>query len=161
MPVCLKAVARCALAAALLSAAGCGVATARVRGKVTHGGKAVVYGSVALADRTGAIHNADIDPDGNYQIDGVPPGPVKFAVVSPNPEGHRAPGDDRVKAGRSSLADPREQTPSAREKHETPGKPRPAAGAWFPIPAKYNRPDSSGLAGEVSGKETVIDLDLK
>ncbi|HJZ54859.1 MAG TPA: hypothetical protein VKE74_07860, partial [Gemmataceae bacterium] len=102
-----------------LTVMGCGGSTSKVRGKVTHNGKTVVWGSVTLVDKNGEFHQADIDLNGNYVIEKVPFGTVKIAVASPNPEPPRGRGDQgRGGAGGKieGLEDPREQFMAGKEK---------------------------------------------
>jgi hypothetical protein len=149
---------------------GCSASTSKVRGKVTHAGKTVVWGTVTLVDKTGQFHQADIDLEGNYEIENVPVGTVKIAVVSPNPNppgrGGSGKGDGRGDAkgggggGLPGFDDPREKFLAGKEKANA-GRPKPPDGAWFAIPPKFNTPEESGLTGEVKGKETVLNIELK
>lgn len=128
-----------ALLAALLAAVpGCGPRTAPVDGKVTYQGKPVVWGSVTLKAADGTVHQVGLNPDGTYHLDGVPAGPAKVGVSSPDPKPSartRAGDDERVK-----VAD------------------GPPPGAWFPLPDKYADPATSGLTVQVGGPG---DIELK
>jgi hypothetical protein len=106
---------------------------------VTYQGKPVVWGSVTLKAADGSIHQIGINLDGTFRLDRVPVGPAQVGVSSPDP----APSP-RAKA----LADPR-----------TPAVPPPLPpGAWFPLPAKYADPATSGVTVQVGGGPTDIDL---
>ncbi len=141
---------------------GCGANTSKVRGKVTHNNKSVVWGTVTLVDKTGQFHQAEINLNGEYELDNVPIGTVKIAVVSPNPDppargGGKGKGGE---AGPPGVEDPREKFFAGKEK-AAPPRPKPPAGTWFAIPQKFNTPEESGLTGEVKGRETVLNIDLK
>lgn len=159
----------------VLAATGCGQKTNKVKGKVTYDGKTVVWGSVTLLDAKGAYHQGDIDLNGNYEIANVPVGPVKIGVVSPDPKveaggskggkgGNRdaaAAGGAKTSGGGAAASDdPRErffQQQGGRP--QAPEKPKPQPGQWFPIPAKFTDPATSGLSGEVKpGTDLNIDL---
>jgi hypothetical protein len=160
-----------ALGLAVSLAAGCGGGTSKVHGKVTHAGKPVVWGSVTLVDSSGAYHQSLIDLNGNYEIANVPAGPVKIAVVSPNPDPASHGGDPggrggpRPKGGpgsRGGTNDPREKFLAQKgiQKAED-DRPRPPAAAWFPIDRKFADPNTSGLTGEVKPGATELSIDLK
>jgi hypothetical protein len=148
-----------AAAVLALGLTGCGDGKSKVRGKVTHNNKPVVWGTVTLVDKTGAFHQADIDLNGNYVIENVPAGTVKIAVVSPNPNQSR-PDAGKGRGGGIGIEDPREKFMAGKEKANA-DRPKPPPGAWFPIPDKYNTPETSELTGEVKGKEYELNIDLK
>ena len=153
--------------AALLGglAAGCADDAPTVKGRVTANGRPVVWGSVTLMDAHGGYHQAVLDLNGNYEIDGVPAGAVKVGVVSDNPAGPsagRGAVSPRAAAGRAGgeVQDPREALGFRRDAGREP--PKPPAGAWFPIPERYGDPHSSGLTGEVKpGRESELNIDLR
>ena len=120
----------------LLAVAGCGPGTATVAGKVSYQGKPVVWGSVTLQAADGSMHQVGLNPDGTYRLDGVPVGPAKAGVSSPDPK----PSPRAVAAG-------------------GPAGPQPPAGAWFPLPERFADPAKSGLTVPVGGGPA--DLDLK
>jgi hypothetical protein len=155
--------------AVVLALSGCG-GTTSVSGKVTHDGKPVVWGGVTLVDSTGTYHQGDIKPNGTYQIDNVPTGPVKIGVTSPKPPeekpgrgGKTAPGGNAAAGGGKGPAgqpeDPREKF--LRDQGITPNQPPPPPppGAWFALPEKARDPMTSGLTGTVAaGKPLDIDV---
>jgi hypothetical protein len=118
---------------------GCGPGTAAVVGKVSYQGKPVVWGSVTLKAADGSMHQIGINPDGTYRLDRVPVGPAKVGVSSPDPT-----PSARAKA----LADPRVPT----------GPPPLPPGAWFPLPAKFADPATSGVTVDVGRGSADIDL---
>lgn len=149
----------CLLVAVLTFAAGCGGKTT-VKGTVTAGGKPVVWGSVQLVDASGAYHQGDIDLQGKYEIADVPTGPVKIGVTSPNPDnarGGRGGGRGEPKVGKASTDDPRAKFAS-----NTPPRPTPPPGAWFPLPnpEATGDPLKSGLTGEVKSGQP-LDIAIK
>lgn len=56
-----------------------------VAGRVTSQGRPVTFGTVTILDASNRVHRARLDADGGYVLRGVPPGPVRIAVSSPNP----------------------------------------------------------------------------
>lgn len=133
-----RAVATAALVGGLFALAGCGRSTATVSGTVSHQGKKLAWGGVALLAADGSSHSAAIGRDGRYSIPNVPVGTARVGVVSsdPYPEGKNGKYEGRYKPP-TDLPD----------------------GAWFPIPAKFADPTASGLTVEV-GRGSG-DLDLK
>ena len=150
-----------ALIAGLILSAGCGgTSKTSVKGKVTYAGKPLAWGMVTLVSADGATAAGFIDHDGNYSVDGVPTGPVKIGVDSPDPaqESRSASrGGDAGKDKKDSLGI---EDPRAHLKQDLPpDRPKPPPGKWFPIPEKFADPNSSGLTGTVeSGKPLNIDL---
>jgi hypothetical protein len=139
---------------------GCGPPKGDVTGSVTSQGKPVVWGSVTLVDESGLYHQANIDLEGNYEVKGVAAGPVKIAVVSPNPGGRTVRGGGPIDSGVAGEADdPREQFIQGKTKN-TDDRPRPPNGAWFPIDPKYNDPESSGLTGKVEAGRSELNITL-
>lgn len=120
----------------LVLVAGCSSGTGTATGKVTYQGKAVVWGSVTLKAADGSIHQIGINSDGTYRLDRVPAGKALVGVSSPDP------------------------TPSARARQigdsRVPSGPPPVpAGAWFPLPAKYADPATSGVTVQVGGSGDI------
>jgi hypothetical protein len=162
--------ARWVVAAVLLGfgPVGCGGGASTVRGQVTLNAKPLVWGTVILVDSTGQYHQGDIDLNGRYEIDNVPAGAVKIAVVSLDPD-HAARGRGDPKTGKaggrakgSDRDDPRDKFLAEQGgKKLTADRPRPPAGAWFPIPPRYRTPEESGLSGEVKGKDAILNIDLR
>lgn len=165
MPSSVRARVRGAAAALVLCAllAGCGSGgKSKVNGKVTAGGRTVVWGSVTLVDQKGQYHQGDIDLNGNYTIDGVPSGAVKIGVASPSP----TPPPGRPPAGAPNKGAPSDDgrdkwLKEQGLKQSTDDRPRPPAGAWFPLDVKFSDPTTSGLSGEVKSGTSELNIDVK
>ncbi len=143
--------------------AGCGGSTAQVTGKVISQGKPVVWGTVTLVDRAGYYHQGNIDLNGNYALSGVGKGPLKIAVVSPDPvvTGISDSGRQSVEdVGDLDGGGTRDKFFEKRSRN-TDNRPRPEAGGWFAVDPKYSDPEKSGLTGEVKSRWTTLDIDLK
>jgi hypothetical protein len=82
-----------------------------ISGRVTSQGKAVTFGTVTVLDAHDRIHTVAIAPDGSYVLRGVPPGPVRVAVASPNPRSVVERAADATEPRPATQADP---PPSAR-----------------------------------------------
>lgn len=148
----------------MIAFSGCS-SKSKVRGKVTYQGKPVVWGTVTIVDKNGEHHQAEIDLQGNYEIDKVAVGPCKIAVNSPDPNPPADAGKGRGKVGEGvskvgGIEDPREKFMAGKQKQEDP-RPKPPPGAWFGIPSKYNTIEESELTGEVRGSRTELNIELK
>jgi len=128
----------------VIAACGCGN-TATVTGKVTYKGRPVTYGSVIFlsADRT--ARSGVIEPDGSYAVEGVSPGGVKIAVISHDPS-----------RGRSVKS---EHSPRPGKKRAS--APKTTFNGWFPLPPRFEDPESSGLVCTVGSGQVSYDIDLK
>jgi hypothetical protein len=123
-----------ACAVALLS--GCGPEFTTVSGKVTHKGRPVVYGTVTAIGSDQATYYATIQLDGTYSVPGVPVGPAKFAVYSPDPY-FEMPLPPAVKgAGGGGAARRRDHAAAAA-----------AEGEMVPHPSEVHRPRRIGPGG--------------
>jgi len=61
--------------------------TVTLTGKVAaKDGRPVTWGTVSVVAADDKLYSAPIRPDGTYQIVGLPPGPVRLAVTSPDPQ---------------------------------------------------------------------------
>jgi hypothetical protein len=120
--------------------AGCS-GVGNVSGKITYGGKTLVWGTVQFEGSDGIIRPANIEPDGSYCVTGVPTGEVKVAVSSINPK-----SSDFV--------------PMQREGGPPP-PPRPEVKGWFEIPKKYDTTFNSGLSYTIKRGDNKIDIELK
>ncbi len=118
------------LAGLALCACGCGGAT--VSGKVTYQGRPVTSGSVIILGADRQARSGVIEADGSYAVEGVTPGEVKIGVVSHDP---------------------------AKGRHQGK-KPPPPRGTWFPLPPRYEDPETSGLGCTVGGGQVRHDIEL-
>jgi len=140
----------CALALLVGLSVGCSPSKTGVKGKVTHNGKAVPYGSVTLIGSDGIVYTGELKEDGSFAIDKVPTGTVKVGVVSPDPR----PKDAAAGKGGGS-----EVGGFSRGDRRAAPPPESVIKAWFPIPNKYADPQTSGVTATVaSGKDLVIEL---
>jgi hypothetical protein len=121
---------------------GCG-RTATVTGNVTYQGRAVVYGSAVFLSADNKAHAGVIGPDGSYTVEGVPPGDVKITVLSRDPSKGRM-------AGRARKPAPPGTNP--------PAAPETTVQGWFPLPAKFEDPETSGLTCTVVSGRFVHDI---
>src|SRR5262245_43408121 len=140
---------------------GCGGGTGTGRGKVTCGGKPVCWGSVTLLDGKGQYYQGELDSDGSFTIDKCPPGSFKVGVFSPNPADSADQRAGKAAGGKAitGMVDPRDEFRKKQPVNDTPSKPKPAPGQWFPLNAKYTEPSSSGITIEIkSGTEVHIEI---
>jgi hypothetical protein len=120
-----------ALGFVLVVASGCSRPTASVSGAVHHQNKVVQLGLVQVVDADGMSYSGRIQPDGSYAVEGIPVGPVRFAVISRRPP------------------------PKAATKQ---GKP---PGNWFALPKHAEAVGTSGLATELQPGSNTFDLDVR
>src|SRR5437879_5538537 len=106
-----------------------------VHGKVSCGGRLVIYGSVVLVGSDDRPVTGPINNDGTYAVSGVSAGAVRVAVVSPDPA-TPLPPDWPLPGERAPKVPP------------APPKYRPLAPEvdrrkWFPLPKQYEFADTS------------------
>jgi hypothetical protein len=123
-----------------------------VHGKVSRGGRPIIYGSVVLIGSNDIPVTGRINADGTYAVSGVPAGAVRVAVVSPDPA---TPLPDRQL--------PWERNPKA---PLLPPKRRPMAPEvdrrkWFALPKQYEMADTSGITTTIHSGDNTFDIDLK
>lgn len=127
-----------------LASMGCG--NGQVGGQVKQQDRVVVYGTVSLLCSDGLLRHGIIQEDGSYSIPDVPPGPVKVAVESNDPE------DDyksKLKYQDSPAAAAALWRPSPELRKQ-----------WFPISSSYKVPETSGLEFEVKRGKNQHDIIL-
>src|SRR5262249_32660837 len=121
-----------------------------VQGKVSCGGRPIIYGSVVLIGSDDMPVTGRINSDGTYAVSGVLVGAVRVAVGSPDPA---TPLHDR-------------ETPEGR-KHKAPlPKPRLLAPEvdrrkWFRLPKQYELADTSGITITIHEGDNTFDIELK
>lgn len=128
------AVLRTAAVLLALLAPGCG-GTGSLSGLVSYQGKPLVSGRVTAVAGEEGPRVGLIQPDGRYRIDGLPVGPVKLAVESPDP-----------------LAAPSGDGDGGKVKGRPPG--------WVALPVKYGDIKTSGLTVDVRAGSGTRDLAL-
>jgi hypothetical protein len=129
-----------AMGLVMLSLIGCG-GQGDVSGTVSFQGKPLVFGTVQFEASDGSLKQGNIKEDGTYAVSGIPIGPAKAAVNSPNPNG----GD---------------RQPLIRE-GQAPPPPRPEIPGWFPIPEEYQNLSKPQLSFPIKGGRNKIDIELK
>lgn len=135
--------------------AGCGSGRVDVAGEVSMNGKPVVYGSVTLVAADGIGYAGEIQPDGTFQVTGVPAGPVKIGVSSPNPRGiaQAAAGGRKDKTELNFAGNRRRETnPTV---PATAVLPPEIVAKWFQIPERYEDPAKSGAAGQAKRGQKI------
>jgi hypothetical protein len=126
------------VAVMMLSVLGCG-SSGTATGKVTYQGKAVVFGTVQF-ESGGVLKQGNITKEGTYTIAGLPVGPAKAAVNSPDPSGTTRKRPEKV--------------------GQAPAAPAESAG-WFAIPDDYQDISQPKLNFEIKSGRNTIDIDLK
>jgi hypothetical protein len=131
----------------VISPTGCKKGTGTVSGKVTFGGKPVGWGTVSVFASDNIQYTGQLSPEGTYSIPGVPNGPCRITVASPNPDLAKGGGPPAAGLGEGGAIDG--------DVNQT----MPAPADWVQIPEKYGHPDQSGLTAVVNSN-TTIDLNL-
>ena len=146
-----RLLAGCLLGWLALTATGCGPGAGDVSGMVSAKGVPLVFGTVTVVGGDGIPRQGMIRPDGSYSVIGVPSGPAKIGVVSP---------DLRTKPGGGTDIPPdddpeRYQLDNAGLDANIDWK------KWRPIPMEYANPIASGLTVTVGSGVTKHDIELK
>lgn len=135
------------VAAALAAAAGCGPGRSDVTGTVSYRGRPVVYGTVSVIGADQMTYYGTIRLDGTFAVAGVPVGPAKVGVYSPDPY-FEPPIPPAVKA----------KVEEARRAAGIEPAPKPPKGQWVRLRPKAADPLTSGLTVEVGAQPTAVDL---
>jgi len=135
------------VAAALAAVAGCGPSRSDVTGTVSYRGRPVVYGTVSVIGSDQMTYYGTIRLDGTFSVAGVPTGPARVGVYSPDPY-FEPPIPPAVRA----------KAEEARRAAGIEVAPRPPKGQWVRLPPKAADPLTSGLAVDVAAQPTVVDL---
>lgn len=126
----------------------------QITGKVTYKGKPLPGGQVTFLTSKGFTFNSVIDPEGNYKLS-VPVGEVRIALDNrmllksnepPKPDLRHPPG----------ITPPPHAKQDDNDKSSVPT----ITGTYVPLPAKYNSPDTSGLAYTVKSGSQNFDIEL-
>jgi hypothetical protein len=143
------------LAAIFLSIllSGCGPSLGSLSGKVTYRGKELTSGTVLLLGSDGVPLSALIGPDGSYRFDSVPIGPARLGVSSP------APVVEKQKINNWSRG--RAQVKPGVQVANRASAPKAGASGWFPIPAKFAAPETSGLACAIKGAGDTHQIEMR
>jgi hypothetical protein len=133
----------------LLPILSCGGSKSRpgatVTGLVTYKGDPLPAGKVTFFGEHDQVANAMIGPDGIYESDEVPLGPVKIAVTTP--------GSDKA------IENAAKSSPGG--KRFGKGNPIVKPGNTVSIPAKYGNPAQSNLSLTVHEGSQPFDIELK
>jgi hypothetical protein len=141
----------------LVFLSGCS-GSGRVSGTVTckGNGKKLMSGTVMILGSDQIPHYGEIKEDGTYAVGGVPPGPARVTVTSPNPNetaddpsGPRGMGGrGRAPAGLPSRSPPPSNLSESAKK------------GWFAIPDKYADPAKTPLTVEIKGGHNAYPIEL-
>ncbi|QEL17305.1 carboxypeptidase-like regulatory domain-containing protein [Limnoglobus roseus] len=141
---------------AALGVVGCGPSLGTLSGKVCYNGRPVVYGTVVVIDSEGLPHPGTIEPDGRYEVSGLPAGVATICVTSPSPPGteNKLPPGPK---GRSQKADAMR---TKREDEPTPAAPADVISNWQSIPDRFSDPTQSKLQFTVRRGSNSWDIPL-
>jgi hypothetical protein len=133
-----------------LGAAGCGPPSGTVSGKVTYKEQPVRGGRVTFVTPDGVWGgNAEIQEDGSYAFDKVPPGPVKAAV------------DNRALVPRAVAGGGKMPAPPPEAEKYGPPVAKNARERYVKIPDQYAKTDTSNLTYTVAPGPQTINIELK
>jgi hypothetical protein len=126
----------------LLGVYGCD-GTATVTGKVSYQGRPVTYGSILFLSSDRTSRSGVLEADGSYTVERVHPGEVRIGVISHDPSkvlrsgkpAHR--GEKGIAAAKKALK------------------------TWFPLPRKFEDPDTSGVGCSLDPGHVNYDVELK
>jgi hypothetical protein len=120
--------------------------TSKVTGRVTFGGRPVIWGSVVLVGPDGRSAAGRIEPDGTYTVANAPRGEVLVSVSSPDPlYQHYA----------TQLKTSREQGPQAQWAALPVDRKQ-----WFALPKRFEDPNASGVTLTVKRGNNPLDIAL-
>jgi hypothetical protein len=127
-----------------LAFSGCSGGMASATGSVKFDGKLVKSGTLVFYDAQGVGTPASIEADGTYKVTGVPSGIYKVGLSSPDPR------MNQTVAGINSRAKGKTDSPKA--------APTDTEKAWFAVPEKASKPESSGVTVVLNPGENKADL---
>ena len=134
-----------ALVAGILAATqpGCSASDGRVAGVVTVAGKPAAGGTISfVAPGTGSAFTARIEPDGSFELRGVPPGEMIVLVFGPPPN-------------QAVRADPLARQKMAGGQYQAEAPP-----VGPPIPHRYSQPATSPFVVSVTPGRNQVPIDL-
>jgi len=123
-----------------------GHSRATLTGHVTHRGKPVIWGSVIVVGPDGNATSGRIQPDGTFTVENVPPAAVNVAVVSRDPAVQHS--MEQIRGNRNRVAPKMWEAPPVDRKQ------------WFPLPTRYEDPQTSGLSVLLSKGTNRHDIEL-
>jgi len=124
-----------------------------IHGKVSYGGRPIIYGSVVLIGSDDMPVTGRINSDGTYAVAGVPAGAVRVAVVSPDPATPQR-LDRQLPGVRAPKATPLPLIPP-------PVVPEVDRRKWFALPKQYEMIDTSGITTTIHEGDNTFDIELK
>jgi hypothetical protein len=140
----------------LVFLAGC-AGTGGLSGTVTYkgNGKKLMSGTVMVLCSDNVPRYGMIGEDGTYSVAGVPPGPAKVTVTSPDP------GEAAAEAPAARGGGGRARPGGAASRATPPsGLSGAAAKGWFAIPDRYGDPARTPLTVQVKGGKNPHDIQL-
>lgn len=129
--------------------------SAKVEGKVTYQGQVVPRGSVVIQDATGALHTANLTPEGTFRVVGVGLGAIKVAVQIPKHLLEQGTGADSLAEAQKAKEADASEGERVREAEVPSGYVMP-----IPIPEKYNSLATSGLEFELTSDRATWELQI-
>lgn len=132
---------------------GCSSSKGTISGKITYQGKPLAAGTITLVPEKGGGGFSGPIRNGEYKVEGVPPGPVKIAVST----------SSTPKSAIGKMQPPPEVMKSAirdRPAEQADDSAKPSASAAVPIPRKFQDPETSGLTYTVQSGNQVHDIDI-
>lgn len=117
-------------------------------GRVVCQGKPVVVGTIVVLAGDGKLRAVPIEPDGSYQVAGVPQGKVQLGVISRDPA--------KMQERYAKLAMPTDRLVN----DDRTGPQQLDKKKWFPVPKQYEDPQYSGLVTTLTG-QAKFDIELR
>jgi hypothetical protein len=136
----------CLLPFGLITLIGCASPVGNVSGTVKYNGAAVEHGTVSfVSQRHATVHTGKINPDGTYEIKGVPYGPAIVTVIQ-LPKDALSPAEFRKKQIAAGKKLEEFQVPESQSL----------------LPAKYLKADGNNpLTFEINAHQASFDLKLE
>jgi hypothetical protein len=141
----------------LLLAAGC-ASKGTISGKVTYKDQPVKGGTLSFVTQDGHAYDGNIEKDGTYRVDKVPPGPVRISVVANTPPPVSGGGRGGPPGGGGPP--PGVLPPGVPNPYDR-GNPEDYTKMDQRDVAKYKDPDKSGLTYDVTAGGQEHDIPLQ